>query len=284
MEKTSGFINLNKPTGKSSAAAVALVKRLTHLPCGHMGTLDPLASGVLPVAVGNAARLFDYLLQKEKVYRAVFRFGEETDTLDCTGSLLREGLPVPSAEQLEEGIPSLIGDVDQVPPAYSAKSVDGVRAYRLARQGNSVVLPPKRVRINSILLTRQFSGREYEFLISCGGGTYIRSIGRDLAAYCGTCAVMTSLVREKSGYFTLGKSISPEELNEENWKDKLIAPDLVFDLPSLDFDGEEARRLRFGQRLPFDAEEGEYKLYLDDELYGIARAEGGEVRAKVKLI
>lgn len=284
MERASGFINLNKPAGKSSAAAVALVKRLTHLPCGHMGTLDPLASGVLPVAVGNACRLFNYLLQKQKVYRAVFRFGEETDTLDRTGALLRDGLSVPSPEQIEDVLPLFVGDIDQIPPAYSAKSVGGVRAYRLARQGNSVSLPPKRVRIDSVQLAGRISESEYEFVIACGGGTYIRSLGRDIAACCGTCAVMTSLVREKSGYFLLEESVRPEELSEENWREKLISPDVVFEMPALSFCGEEAKRLRFGQHLPFGGEGGEYKLYLDGELYGIALAEGGSVRAKVKLV
>lgn len=284
MEKASGFININKPTGKSSAALVSLVKRLTHMPCGHMGTLDPLASGVLPVAVGNASRLFNYLLHKEKVYRAVFRFGEETDTLDCTGTALRDGLPVPDRAQIEAALPFFAGEIDQVPPAYSAKSVGGVRAYRRARRGDLVELPPKRVRIDSVRLTSQCSENEFEFVISCGGGTYIRSIGRDIAARCGTCAVMTSLVREKSGAFTIEESVRPEELDERNWREKLIDPDLVFDLPSLEFAGEEARRLRFGQHLPFADAEGDYKLRLDGELYGIARAEDGCVRAKVKIV
>ncbi len=284
MENASGFINLNKPSGISSAAAVARVKRITHIACGHMGTLDPLACGVLPVAVGNASRLFGYLLNKEKIYRAVFRFGEETDTLDSTGTLLRTGLPVPSAEEIEGVLSSFLGEIDQLPPAYSAKSVGGVRAYRLAREGKQVEMAPRKVRINSLHLIGQKSGSEYEFLVSCEGGTYIRSLGRDIAGRCGTVAVMTSLVREKSGFFTLGESISPEDLTEENWQTHLIPPELVFDLHSLDFDGKDAWRLRSGQRIPFEGENGEYKLFLDDELYGIALAENGNIRAKVKLV
>lgn len=123
MELTSGFINLNKPSGISSAAAVSKIKRLTGLACGHMGTLDPLASGVLPVAFGNASRLFNYLLDKEKVYRAVFRFGTDTDTLDSAGEILKSGLPVPTEDKINSVLSEFVGEIEQVPPIYSAKSV-----------------------------------------------------------------------------------------------------------------------------------------------------------------
>lgn len=284
MDSASGFINLNKPSGISSASAASRIKRLTGMPCGHMGTLDPLASGVLPVAIGNASRLFNYLLNKEKIYRAVFRFGEETDTLDSTGSLLRDGLPVPSEEELIEAAGEFIGDIDQVPPAYSAKNVGGVRAYRLARQGNAPVLAPRKVHIGQIEFLGREKAGEFAFRISCGGGTYIRSLGRDIAARCNTVAVMCALVREKSGFFTLKDSVSSDEVTEENWRGKLIPPEFVFDMPALDFDGRDAERIRCGQSLHFDGADGEYKLYLDDELYGIAVAENCRVRAKVKLI
>ena len=269
MGYTSGFINLNKPTGLSSAAAVSKVKRATGMPCGHMGTLDPLASGVLPVAVGNASRLFNYLLNKEKVYRAVFDFGVDTDTLDVTGAILREGAPVPSEEEIRTVLPRFIGEIDQIPPAYSAKSVGGVRAYKLARQGKEVELAAKRVHISDLQLCGRVGGQSFGFLIRCGGGTYIRSLARDIAAACGTCAAMASLVREKSGVFTLENSVAPE---------------LAFDFAALSFEGKTAGRLRNGLRAECGAEDGEYKLYLDGAFYGIAEVGGGLARAKVKLV
>lgn len=284
LQTRSGFINLNKPSGISSAAAVAKVKRLTHMPCGHMGTLDPMASGVLPVAVGNASRLFDYLLNKEKIYRAVFRFGEETDTLDAMGTVLQSGKKVPNESEINDKLHLFVGEIEQVPPAYSAKSVNGVRAYQLARQGKEVKLAAKKVRISKVVLTERVTEDSFEFRITCGGGTYIRSLARDIAQACGTVAVMTSLVREKSGYFTLENSISPEELTEENWEGQLIASDLVFDMPSVDFDGKDAQKMRNGLALEFQGGDGEYKLYFDDDFYGIAKAEKGQIRAKVKLI
>lgn len=281
---TSGFINLNKPTGLSSAAAVSKVKRAAGMPCGHMGTLDPLASGVLPVAVGNASRLFNYLLNKEKVYRAVFDFGVDTDTLDVTGAILREGAPVPSEEEIRAVLPRFIGDVDQIPPAYSAKSVGGVRAYKLARQGKEVELAAKRVHIFDLQLCGRVGAQSFEFLVRCGGGTYIRSLARDIAAACGTCAAMASLVREKSGVFTLENSVAPELLTRENWEQYRIAPELAFDFAALSFEGKTAGRLRNGLRAECGAADGEYKLYLDGAFYGIAEVVGGLARAKVKLV
>lgn len=281
---TSGFININKPSGMSSAAAVSKIKRLTGLPCGHMGTLDPLASGVLPVAFGNASRLFNYLLEKEKVYRAVFRFGTETDTLDSTGETLKEGLPVPSAEEIVKSLPQFLGEIEQVPPAYSAKSIGGVRAYKLARQGKEVVLNPKKVRIDGLKLIGAAASDSFAFRIACGGGTYIRSLARDIAAACGTCAVMTALVREKSGIFTLEKSVEPAALTPENWRSFAMAPDEAFEMQSLCFDKEEAIKLRNGLGVSCSAKDGEYKAYFDGAFYGIVKAEAHTARAKVKLV
>ena len=277
----SGFININKPAGLSSAAVVSKVKRAAKISCGHMGTLDPMAGGVLPVALGNAARLFSYLIDKEKVYRAEFRFGLSTDTLDSTGALLCEGGRVPSEAEIRAALPALTGNIEQMPPAYSAKSVNGVRAYKLARQGVSVELKPKTVRVLSFELVQRTGEDRFEFLIRCGGGTYIRSLARDLAESLGTCAVMSALVREKSGYFTLENSIGLDEL--ENWSAHLTPPDAVFDLPSLDYDGRDAEKMKNGLSLPFSGKDGQYKLYFDDEFYGIAEAKEGRVRAKTKV-
>ena len=284
MAMTSGFINLNKPSGISSAAAVSKIKRLTGLACGHMGTLDPLASGVLPVAFGNASRLFNYLLDKEKVYRAVFRFGTDTDTLDSTGEILRSGLLVPSESEINNVLQNFVGEIEQIPPAYSAKSIGGVRAYRLARQGKEVELAPKKVAVHSVELLARLNETDYEFRISCGGGTYIRSLARDIAAACGTCAIMTSLIREKSGAFELSASVTLEDLTQENWCGFAVAPDAVFAMPVCNICGSDAAKLRNGLKLATDLADGEYKLYFDGAFYGIAAAENGLLRAKVKLI
>ena len=132
--KTFGFFNVNNPSGMTSSTVVNKLKWLTGVPCGHMGTLDPLASGVLPVGVGNAARLFDYFLEKEKEYIAEFTFGVDSDTLDSTGNLVYGGR-VPNESEICAVFPTLLGDIMQVPPKYSAKNVNGKRGYDLARAG-----------------------------------------------------------------------------------------------------------------------------------------------------
>ncbi len=202
-----GFITVDKAAGVSSACEVNLIKRLSGTPCGHMGTLDPMASGVLPVAIGNAARLFDYFLDKKKTYVANFEFGTDSDTLDTTGNIISANGVVPSADEIMRALPSLCGEVLQIPPKFSAKNINGKRGYQLARAGVEFSLPPKKVNIYSIKLLKQISENTFSFEIECGGGTYIRSIARDLGKKLETCAVMSALVRTKSGCFTLENAV-----------------------------------------------------------------------------
>lgn len=139
-----GFIVVNKAVGVSSAQEVNKIKRLTNTPCGHMGTLDPMASGVLPVAVGKASRLFDYFLDKRKTYTATFRFGIDSDTLDTTGNVIKTGAPVPDESTVCSVLDNLCGEVLQIPPRFSAKNIGGRRAYQIAREGKEFELPPKK--------------------------------------------------------------------------------------------------------------------------------------------
>jgi tRNA pseudouridine55 synthase len=203
-----GFINIIKPQGMSSAYAVGAVKRKFNMPCGHMGTLDPMASGVLPVGLGKATRLFDYLLDKKKTYVATFRFGVLTDTLDTTGTVTATCDKIPTSDEILSVLPRFVGEIEQVPPLYSAKCVDGKRGYQLARQGVDFKLPAKKVTILNIELLGQKGEADFDFKIECKGGTYIRSICRDLAYSLSTYATMTSLEREKSGCFTKDNAFS----------------------------------------------------------------------------
>ena len=170
-----GFITVNKAEGVSSAREVNIIKKLTGTPCGHLGTLDPMASGVLPVAIGNAARLFDYFLSKKKKYVATFVFGCDSDTLDTTGAVIETGAKIPSLCEIEAVVPYLTGEVLQIPPKYSAKSICGKRGYQLAREGVDFTLPPKKVNIYSIRVLDKVTENSYSFEIECGGGAYIRS-------------------------------------------------------------------------------------------------------------
>ncbi len=279
--KTFGFIDLNKPTGRSSALYVAKIKRLTGQPCGHLGTLDPLASGVLPIGIGNANRLFNFFLNKEKEYIARFKFGETSDTLDSTGKIEKGG-DVPSETEIMEALPDFLGEIEQVPPKYSAKSVGGRRGYALARAGVEFSLAPKRVRVDSFeLLGRGEGENEFEFKIRCGAGTYIRSLARDLAAALGTQGLMSALCRTKSGCFTIENAVLPDELTEENIENYIIPTESVLDLPKLCL--REDNRAFTGVKTAVNAENGEYKLYRGDTFYGLAAVKNGALESVVKL-
>lgn len=276
-----GFLNIDKPSGVNSTAVVNRIKRLTALPCGHMGTLDPLASGVLPVGVGRASRLFDYFLQKEKRYLATFRFGVTSDTLDAEGEAYGSGR-IPDEAEILAVLPRFLGEIAQIPPRYSAKSVGGRRGYQLARAGVEFTLAPKTVHISS-LSCRQISPDSYEFAIVCGGGTYIRSLARDIAEACGTIGLMSSLRRTQSGIFTLDTAVSPELLTPETVERYLIPTEEVLPFPVYAPEGRDAFRLFNGVAVESGLADGDYKLYREGEFYGVARAEGGKVLVKTKL-
>lgn len=273
-----GFLNIDKPEGSSSAWVVNKVKHLSAFPCGHFGTLDPFASGVLPVGVGNATRLFDYFLTKEKTYRAVFRFGATTDTLDTEGEVKRGG-DVPALTAVEAVLPRFHGEIEQIPPIYSAKSVNGERGYKLARRGEDMILPPRKVRIFSISCTGQVSEDEFGFEICCGAGTYIRALARDIASSLGTLGYCTSLRRTASGPFKEDTAISVEML-EWRWKTHLIPTDSVLPFPSLEVTDP---RFYNGVRYKLDVPDGTYKIYRETEFYGTGVVEGGVLRADKKL-
>ncbi len=283
-----GFFNVDKPSGILSSTVVNKLKWLTGVPCGHMGTLDPLASGVLPVGVGNATRLFDYFLEKEKEYIAEFTFGVDSDTLDSTGNLVYGG-QVPDEKEIEGVLPAFFGDIMQVPPKYSAKNVNGRRGYDLAREGIEFELPPKKVRIYGMELLGKSGDKENTFRVKirCGGGTYIRSLARDIAAALGTKAVMSSLLRTQSGCFLLPEALPFSLLEGEPSVDALeeliIPTENVLPFEILSLTERQAEKLYNGQRVSVENEDGFYKIYKDGAFYGIAEVNGGLAKAKTKL-
>ena len=274
-----GFLNIHKKTGVSSAFVVNKVKRLSGIPAGHMGTLDPLASGVLPVALGNACRLFDFFADKKKTYLARFRFGVTTDTLDGEGEKIVKG-EVPTEGEIQAALPSLTGRIMQVPPVYSAKSVNGVRSYQLARAGKEVELKAKQVEIFAFNLIEQTAPDEFAFKITCSSGTYIRALARDLAAALNTYAYMSMLERTASGIFTLENAVSLEELTKENIANYLIPTEHVLPYPVLDLESE---RVFNGLKERVSVADGLYKLYKQGEFYGIASVKDGLAKAEKKL-
>lgn len=283
-----GFFNVDKPSGMTSSVIVNKCKWLSGTPCGHMGTLDPLASGVLPVGVGNAARLFDYFLEKEKEYIAEFTFGVSSDTLDSTGELVFGGR-IPSEEEINAVLPTFFGEIDQIPPKYSAKNVNGKRGYDLARAGVEFELSAKKVKIFGMELLGKAQDKENAFCIkiNCGGGTYIRSLARDIAAALGTSAVMSALRRTKSGVFTLENAIPFSLLEQdppmEELEKYLIPTERVLPFEKLALFGKQAERIFNGVAVPVEEADGLYTIDKDGSFYGIAEVKNGYAKTKTKL-
>ena len=220
------FLNIYKPSGITSNAVVQKLKKKFHISkIGHMGTLDPLACGVLPIAIGKATRMFDYSLNKTKRYTAIFDFGYTTDTLDIEGVITNENGKIPTQEELLEVSKKLLGSIDQIPPLYSAKCVNGRRAYDLAREGVEFELKPKNITIYQLDLIKKISDNQYKFDIVCSSGTYIRAIARDLGELCGTYGCMSYLERTETGTFLKDNAIELDKLLDLNsCDDYVISP------------------------------------------------------------
>jgi tRNA pseudouridine55 synthase len=207
-----GLLVINKPSGKSSHDIVYSVRRISgEKKVGHAGTLDPMATGVLIVCLGQAVRVSEYLIDHDKTYHARIRLGVETDTYDATGRVVATREVNVAPEVIASVLSSFAGKLSQRPPAHSAVQRDGIRAYKLARRGIAVELDPREVEIYSIDL-REARGDEVEFNVHCGKGTYIRSLAHDLGERLGTGAHLSALTRLASGPFTLEESWTLEDL------------------------------------------------------------------------
>ena len=247
-----GVININKDKGVSSAYVVYKIKKKLKVKCGHMGTLDPLAGGVLPIGLGQATRLFDFLLNKEKTYLAEFDFSFTTPSLDLETEKSGDSPFIPTLSDVESAVSSYVGVIDQIPPSYSAKFVDGKRSYKLARRGVEVDLPPKKIEIYQMDIVERLSESKYLIKINCSAGTYIRSIVRDLASSLGVCGVMTNLTRTKSGNFTIENSVTLDEfVNSEDYEKYILKPEFALDQPKIILDKTSSERLLNGLKDEF---------------------------------
>ena len=208
---TEGLLLVDKPAGVTSHDMILAARRAYgERSIGHLGTLDPFATGLLLMLVGRATRLATFIVTEPKVYEATIRFGSETDTDDSTGAVMRS-VPVPDSSAVRAAIASLTGDLMQVPPAYSAKSVDGARAYDSARRGEPLELTPVAVRVDRW----EVSAEAHDFIratITCGTGTYVRALARDLGRVAGSAAHLESLRRTRCGEFDVCDAASLEDL------------------------------------------------------------------------
>ena len=280
-----GLLNLYKPRGCTSSDMVVACKRILGTRAvGHMGTLDPDGEGVLLVGVGKATRLFDYYLGKDKEYEAEFAFGYQTDTLDGSGTTVLTSPKIPQAYEIADACKAFWGKQQQMPPAYSAKSVNGVRAYKLARQGIEVALIPKEIEIYDFCLVRQTAPNTYLMHIHCSAGTYIRSLCRDLATALGSCATMVSIKRVRCGEFLIKDSVTLEELAEKKENALRSIEDALAALPRVDIPKERYSALCNGIKQPADgAIDGLFTVYCNGELFGLGTIQEGKIQIKTYL-
>ena len=262
-----GWIILDKPVGLGSTTAVSAVKRILRqsgepkTKVGHGGTLDPLASGVLPIALGEATKLCGRMLDATKTYDFTIRFGEETDTLDAEGKVTGNSDIRPSRDQLEAVLPRFIGQIEQTPPVYSALKIDGKAAYARARAGEDVEIKPRSITIFDLRLLEQ-SPDSATFSTNVSKGTYIRSLARDIARALGTVGHISYLRRTRAGPFGLDRAVSLDFLEETAKARQLTRTVLPLvaaldDIPALHVTPDQAQLLRHGQRLSgFPAQPG----------------------------
>jgi tRNA pseudouridine55 synthase len=254
-----GWIIIDKPVGLGSTTAVSAVKRILReadepkTKVGHGGTLDPLASGVLPIALGEATKLAGRMLDATKAYDFTISFGEETDTLDAEGEAIETSDARPAVEAVAAALPQFTGTIEQVPPAYSALKVDGKPAYKRARAGEPVELKPRRVTIEDLRVLKS-GPDEVTLSATVSKGTYIRSLARDIARAVGTVGHVSYLRRTRAGPFGLEQAVSLDFL-EETAKaralTRMVMPLIAAldDIPALPVTSRQAELLRHGQRL-----------------------------------
>ncbi len=250
----SGLLGIHKPAGISSRDAVNHVQRLLKdrsAKIGHAGTLDPMATGVLLVALGEATRIVEHLHELDKAYIADFEFGKTSDTLDSDGEVQTVDTAVrPQADELRTSCDKWIGSVMQRPPRVSAIKIGGQRAYDLARRGTDFEPEARRVEIHRIeVLSYQYP--TWKVSIDCGSGTYIRSLGRDIAEALGTCAIMTALVRTRIGPFSLEQCVCLDQLKDrQDVMDHLLSPVAgLVGWPCIKMTGDQVIALRHGQSI-----------------------------------
>jgi tRNA pseudouridine55 synthase len=279
-----GILVVDKPSGLSSAQVVERVKRALRVKrAGHGGTLDPLATGVLPVCLGAATKLAQYLLADDKGYVADGILGIETDTLDRTGRVVAERPVSVTRDQLLAAIAQRIGEQDQIPPMYSAIKQGGVRLYERARAGEEVERAPRRIRIDRLELLA-FDSPRFTVEIACSKGTYVRSLVADLGADLGCGAHMTELRRTRSGRFTIEQAVPLDLIGKGgvDLRERLIPMSAATALPSVTVPAELEGRIRTGYQLPVHAltsEDLEQFQLLDGQgrLLAIVRAHGGRI-------
>ena len=281
-----GFLNINKPAGMTSHDVVAVLRRITHIKqIGHTGTLDPFATGVLPICIGKATRLLEYL-KNDKTYIADVQFGKNTDTYDCDGQISETFDKKIERSDLENILPVFTGEIEQLPPLYSAIKINGKKLYEYARKGEQVEVQPRKVMIYAIkLLDFNYDFQTAKLEISCKSGTYIRSLAFDIAQKLGSGAFLTRLKRTKSDKFGIEKSLDLENLTLEKVQAKIINPVEILDIPRINVDNNDLNQIKNGVQIIKPATvDGLCTLVYNNKLCAIGEACGNIISMKKVLL
>lgn len=285
----SGIININKEVGISSQKCVSQIKKILGEKCGHTGTLDLEAGGVLPIVVGRATRISQYLMDEDKDYLVDVKFGARTDTLDYSGEVLQRGEVNFSREDLEDTLKAFTGEIEQTPPMYSALKVQGKKLYELAREGKTVERKTRKVKIYKLdLLT--FEGDFAQIQVTCSKGTYVRSLVDDIGESLGSFAYVNSLTRTRVGAFKIEEAIKSSDLSSYSGEE-LLKELVPMDLPlkssyqSLRLDEKAFDSLINGRKIPTKEEEnpGPLLIYAGETFMGLGQIQKGQRNNFVKI-
>jgi tRNA pseudouridine55 synthase len=286
-----GWLVIDKPPGMTSTHVVNVVKRLTNAQkVGHGGTLDPLATGVLPIAMGEATKTVAYIMDARKAYDFRLRLGEERDTDDSTGVVIAASDSRPDDAAIRAMLPRFVGTIQQVPPRYAAVKIQGERAYDIARRGETVELAPREVRIDALELTGRPDPDHADFRMTCGKGAYVRAIARDLGQALGCCAHVAALRRTEVGAFSVENGVSLDALAgivEHETLPQILVPvsTALAGIPALAVTEPQALRLQSGQAVRLApafvgetiGEAATVRAMRAGELIALARLEGMEL-------
>ena len=271
--KLFGGINIYKPEGMTSHDVVSVLRRLTGVKqIGHAGTLDPFAKGVLPVFIGKATRLIEYL-DDDKAYAAVVQLGKSTTTYDIEGESVKSSNKKVFEEEIKEALENFKGEIEQIPPVYSAIKVKGKKLYEYARRGENVEIKPRKVVINDLKIESfNETSQSLKLYINCSKGTYIRSIANDLGESLGCGGYLTELVRVRAGKFLIENSVKLENLkSKEDVERNLLYPLEYLDYPRYELNESEKEKVSYGISINIESDDGLYVLTYDDKIAAICK-------------
>lgn len=279
-----GIILIDKPQDWTSHDVVAKLRGILHeRRIGHSGTLDPLATGLLVVFVGRATRAVEFAEADSKEYIAGLRLGLSTDTQDISGNIISESSELPEEDEVLEAVGRFVGDLEQIPPMYSAVKIGGKKLYELARKGQNVERIPRKISVSSIEIIGK-EGNDYILKIACSKGTYIRTLCNDIGALLGCGACMSSLRRVRAGAFSIEDAHSIDEVenaaNGGRLVDIMLPVDTLFlALPELKVPESTANRLKTGNIIKISAADGDYRVYSESgEFLLVGKAENGKLK------